>query len=779
MKLSIDGFLGENRAIQPILLNPQVGVTSFNQKPGRGDLRPWKSPSTVATVPAGRRTIHRMGRDVASDSQYWLSWTGIVHAVVAPNAADTAERTYYTGDGAPKWTNTTMALGSAPYPATSRELGVPAPSTAPILTGSSVAPDPDLGRYSYLVTQYMVSTLKVGDKLRVKVKGLDDQYVTLTEPSSGAGVTLASLATQLDALSGLSAAQVAATDTTVDGVKIMSDSVGSSFTVEYKYSTTTTSATDTDNPVYTLLAQASGTTTVPASVTVFHSGIVAMTPGTKLSVKVNTEPDVMVTVSAGAGTYPASVTPDSLHAALKNLAGVTVELVDNADGVSKDLKITTTAIANSYLRLRTIAYNTTTTSTDNYSVVATAAEITTATPVTETRFYVYTCVTDIGEESAPSPVSAEITCNITDTITISDLTAPSGSYGINRFRIYRTQSSNNGADFYLVNEYGTTDAAIASTLTSTVDSGKQLGEVLPTTTWLMPPTDLRFLTGLWNGMMAGISGRAVRFCEAYTYYAWPIAYEILPTNAQPVALASFGQTLVMLTNGNPSLITGSTPDAMDEAQMEFYQACIAPASAVGVGHGVVWASPDGLCYVGSGGPKLLTEGVMTRDDWQAINPSSIQGAVYERRYFGFYTQSGIRKAFIYDFANPHGMYFLDFGVDALYMDDLNDTLYVLDGVNVRKWDAGSLLTVTFKSKVHKLPKPTQAFACAEVVAETYPLTFKLYADGVLKHTQTVLNNNPFRLPPGYYAQTYQMEVSGTSAIQGVAMAHSMQEIAEL
>lgn len=67
------GFGGENRAIHPKLLGETVGAVSLNQKPGRGDLRPWKSPLTVATVPSGRNTIYRMGRDVASDSQYWLS----------------------------------------------------------------------------------------------------------------------------------------------------------------------------------------------------------------------------------------------------------------------------------------------------------------------------------------------------------------------------------------------------------------------------------------------------------------------------------------------------------------------------------------------------------------------------------------------------------------------------------------------------------------------------------------------------------------------------------
>ncbi len=532
MIIRFAGFQGENRAIEPKLLPDTVGAVSTNQKPGRGDLRPWGAPLNKATVPAGRHTIWRMGRDVASDANYWLSWPTVVHAVVGGNAADTSERTYYTGDGTPKWTDTTKALATAPYPTSSRELGVPAPSST----------------------------------------------------------------------------------------------IG--------------------------LAASGGTSTT-----------------------------------------------------------------------------------------------------------------------TETRVYTETFVTDIGEESAPNPATATITCKIDDTVTISALAAaPAGNYGITLRRIYRTQTGTSGStDYYFLRE-------IDSTLTGTTDDNRALGELMTTTTWLLPDAGMTWLTGLWNGMMAGIVGRAVRFCEPWVHYAWPIAYEVLPTNAKPVALATYGQTLVMLTDGNPSIITGGSPESMDEQPVEFYQSCVAPLSAVGVGHGVVWASPDGLAYMGSSGPRLLTNGIMTRDDWQAIHPDTIQGAFYNGLYFGFYND-GARKGFIIDPAAPQGMFFLDFGADAVHVDALQDALFILDGVNIKKWDAGAALTTTFRSKVFHQPRPVPAFGCAEVVG-SYPCTFRLYADGVLKHTQTVANASPFRLPSGYHGQDFQIEVATTGDIQLVAMAHTMQELAQ-
>jgi hypothetical protein len=584
--IRLAGFGGENRALHPMLLPENIGVTSLNQKPNRGDLRPWKAPLTVATVPAGRKTIYRMGRDVVSDTEYWLSWTTVVHAVRGPNADDNDERTYFTGDGTPKWTDKSKALASLPYPTTARELGIPAPASPLTL--------------SVLVVTTTAGAFVVGSVYLI--------------------------------------ATVGTTDFTLAGSE--NNTVGTSFTA--------------------------------------------------------------TAVGSGTGT----VTSGNL--------------------------------------------------------------------LNETRYYTYTYVTDIGEEGAPNPAPTEIVCKTDANLSITNLAAaPSGNYGINRIRIYRTQSGTAGdANFFFVRE-------IASTLTQTTDDGRILAEVLPSTTWLQPPSDLKNLIGLWNGMMAGISGRSVRFCEAFEPYAWPFAYEILPTAVTPVALATFGQTLVILTDGNPIAATGGSPDAMDEQPVEFTQACVSPESAVGMGYGVAWASPDGLAFIGDGGARLLTQNALTRDDWQAMNPSSIRGCMYEMQYFGFYEVDGVQKGFMIDPRAPNGMYFMDFGVDALYLDTLQDTLFVLNGVNIEKFDAGNQLTATFKSKLHRLPKPSVGFACAEVTADAYPVTFKLYADGQLKHTQQVTSTTAFRLPSGYYAQTVQIELQTTGAVQGAVIAHSMQELAQL
>src|SRR5690606_17606941 len=71
----------------------------------------------------------------------------------------------------------------------------------------------------------------------------------------------------------------------------------------------------------------------------------------------------------------------------------------------------------------------------------------------EARYYVTTFVNDLGWESGPSPF-ARIDCKDDALVTLSNLeAAPAGNYGINRRRIYRTESGATGAtEFFFEHE---------------------------------------------------------------------------------------------------------------------------------------------------------------------------------------------------------------------------------------------------------------------------------------------------------------------------------------
>jgi hypothetical protein len=189
---------------------------------------------------------------------------------------------------------------------------------------------------------------------------------------------------------------------------------------------------------------------------------------------------------------------------------------------------------------------------------------------------------------------------------------------------------------------------------------------------------------------------------------------------------------------------------------------------------------------------------MLREDWMALNPSTITGRLYEGFYFGSYLSGGVRKGFVIDPRNPTGMYFLDVGFEAMHFDELQDQLYVLDGTSVKRWDAGAtFLTCKARSRVFNLPAE-DSFSVGEVIARQFPVTLRLDAvdlnpklvtrtmakrPGVftspdattLRRTVTVTSEEPFRLP-SLVASKWQIESEGVNPVQAFSVASDMDEL---
>ena len=120
---------------------------------------------------------------------------------------------------------------------------------------------------------------------------------------------------------------------------------------------------------------------------------------------------------------------------------------------------------------------------------------------------------------------------------------------------------------------------------------------------------------------------------------------------------------------------------------------------------------------------------------------------------------------------------LNFFATAGYNDRENDELYlVIDGI-LKKFARGTTdRSYTWKSKEFFTARPISP-GVAKVNAESYSsLTFKLFADGSLKHTQTVSNGEIFRLPGGYRAKVFEIQLEGTDIVNEVCVYESPQEI---
>lgn len=119
----------------------------------------------------------------------------------------------------------------------------------------------------------------------------------------------------------------------------------------------------------------------------------------------------------------------------------------------------------------------------------------------------------------------------------------------------------------------------------------------------------------------------------------------------------------------------------------------------------------------------------------------------------------------------------------VFSDILTDTLYYTDGSRIFAWEgdtgiADLLETYTWRSGKLRMKSPVN-LGGAIVEAETYvDVVFRLYADGVLKHTQTVVDDEPFRLPGGYLSNIYEFDLVGTDVVTRVSVAESIFDLAE-
>lgn len=388
------------------------------------------------------------------------------------------------------------------------------------------------------------------------------------------------------------------------------------------------------------------------------------------------------------------------------------------------------------------------------------------------RFYVSTYVNDLGWESAPSPVSAAITAKPGANITISNLEPPpGGNYGITLRRIYRTQpgTAEGAANFYFLRE-------VAVGATSTTDDARALGEVIATIGWLPLPDGAIGIIDLWNGMMAMIVGKTIVFAEPNAPYAQQVRYD-QPISDKPVALAKWEQNLLVLTEGPPRLFNGQDPISMTETPFRVGFACAQPASVVGFEHGVAWASNEGLAYTGS--EVLLTKGIVTPEDWKLLRPETMVAGRWKGLYVCSYLPpSGPRKGFMFDPLRPQlGIWYLSTGFDACHYDELADRLYVLEGANIKEFNGSATkLVATFKSKAFRQRAPRN-FAFAKIVAESYPATIKVWADGILRCDRTVANDRPFTAAPANFKATdWQVEVGNDDSVEAVHLAADIRDI---
>jgi len=423
-----------------------------------------------------------------------------------------------------------------------------------------------------------------------------------------------------------------------------------------------------------------------------------------------------------------------------------------------------------------------------------------------TYSYIYTYVTAWGEESAPSPVTGVSTLEEDQHIRLKGFVKPtlvSNGNDITHFRLYRLLTGTSGTAAYQlvkarpVNLSGTPVWDIPATLVTSDeiyvydaddDSSptaltSDLGEVCPTESWVVPPSDMAGLIQFQNGILAGFSGQEVCVSEPHIPYAWPEAYRHT-VDYEIVALGVHGSTLVVATDAYPYIIQGSDPSTMTKKRIEVKQKCLSKRGLVSSPYGVFYPSPEGLYQVTSAGQAVnATEAIFTAKQWRALSPETLIGFFYDDSYYGFF--QGTNTGIVIDMADTPSLIDVT-GGDPIYCGfihpDQND-LYVVDKsgttYSIRKWEGGTgYKDFTWKSKVFE---DRNLYSCGRVHGDftNGNLTLKVYLNGSLVHTATISDEKMFRLPAGSRPNDWEFQLEGKPQVDRLLIAASPVELSHV
>ena len=321
-----------------------------------------------------------------------------------------------------------------------------------------------------------------------------------------------------------------------------------------------------------------------------------------------------------------------------------------------------------------------------------------------TRAYVYTFVSAYGEEGPPSPPTLATGTTGTWALSGMQTVVPDASdRNITLKRIYRTVPGNNSSTFFFVDEIPVADATYND---DEPDDTVAANNVLESTTWEEPPNDLEGWAVMPGGYMVGWKGRRLCFSEPYRPHAWPPEYE-LSTEFPIKGLVVWGTTLIIGTESQPYMGQGVHPASFTMQKMDAVEPCLSRRGMVATVAGAYYPSINGLVLVNSSGVSVITQDILTKEEWATYNPSDIFAAQLGLQYIAFNSET---FGFVFNPTEPATkLVELDrfSGVLGIETDKYSGNVMLLMQNRVWDWDpeGSERLFWRWKSKVFQTQKP--------------------------------------------------------------------------
>ena len=323
-----------------------------------------------------------------------------------------------------------------------------------------------------------------------------------------------------------------------------------------------------------------------------------------------------------------------------------------------------------------------------------------------TRAYIYTFVSDFGEESGPSEATVVSGEDDADWVVsgLETSVPDSDQRDITRKRIYRTVTGLSGdADYHFAGEIALSeDTFYDGAPTDEI----ALNDLCPSLDWGEPPEDLQGIVSHPSGALVGFSGKDLWFCEPYRPHAWPVGY-VLSMKSNIVGLGIVGTSVIVATDEYPYTVTGIHPSSMSPIQSKKAEPCLTINSIVSTDSGVFFASPNGLIMAVNNTFTNLTYQLATRRDWASFNPKTIDGASYGNGYIAFTSET---DGFVFSPMEPLGVLFRlsDYwSVGGIQSDVVPGYTHIVRNNRVYEFDpdSGLIVTYTWRSKEFNTTKP--------------------------------------------------------------------------
>jgi hypothetical protein len=450
-----------------------------------------------------------------------------------------------------------------------------------------------------------------------------------------------------------------------------------------------------------------------------------------------------------------------------------------------------------------------------------------------TRVYSFILVSKYGEEGSPvdnSTVTVSGNSDGTWTVTNINTLAAVANPNIIALRMYRTITSTASSTVTFREVVQWTIGAIPASYSDIMsETTLAVQPALESLGWDPPPVDLQGLVAGPSGMMSAFKGRTVFFSVPYFPHAWPDSYQLaIPEDI--VSIGWVGTMLVIGTTGCPSVMSGSSPTAMTIQNFTEVMPCLSRDGFVTTSMAVFYPSSDGLITISADGASNTTNTFAARNDWLSLfTPAALSGAVYQSRYFGFYSsQLGFNVGF--DDATT-GLANLQYdGVTRLKNSAVDGSAHMIVGNKLYQWDAttDNPLLYVWRSKPFMVPKPVNMGILqiradfpiqvdnglgAPPVVVPPPIVIdphghdindedinastingpgiqqqsqasdtigiKVYGDGVLRFVGAVTSEEPVNLPSGYKAVKWKVELSGTLSIFSVVLGGNRSELEQV